>query len=100
MAWAREEFRLGKPDKNGTPLRAHLQAAGIEEPNPQPFPDALAHVWDWFLDLHAGRPSGMGPGPLTWEGIAAWVSLTGIRPAPWEIRAIRELDSAFLACGV
>lgn len=99
MAWAREEFRLGKPDKNGTPLRAHLQAAGVEEPNPKPFPEALAYLWGWFLDLHSGRPYGMGPAPMTWEGVLAWATLTGNYPAPWEVRAIRALDSAFLASG-
>ncbi len=100
MTWAREEFRLGKPDKNGTPLRSHLQAAGMDEPNPHPFPEALGYLWDWFCELSSGRPSGMGPGPLTWEGILAWTTLTGTRPAPWEIRALRALDTAFLNAGV
>ena len=96
MAWAREEFRLSKPDKNGTPLRAHLQTAGIDEPNPHDFPDALTYLWGWFLELASGRTGGMGPNPITWEGIAAWASLTGTTPAPWEIRAIRALDTAYL----
>lgn len=99
MTWAREEFRLGKPDKSGTPLRAHLLAAGIQNPNPHPFPEVLAYLWGWFQDLSAGRTSGFGPGPITWEGMQAWATLTGTYPAPWEIRALRELDAAFLSSG-
>lgn len=97
MAWAREEFRLSKPDKNGTPLRAHLQAAGIDEPNEKPFPEALSYLWGWFCDLASGRTCGMGPNPITWEGIAAWCDLTGTKPARWEVRAIKEIDAAYLA---
>lgn len=97
MAWAREEFRLDRPDTSGTPLRAHLQAAGVEQPNPKPFPEAAAQVWEWFMELATGRTAGLGPNPLTWEGIAAWCDLTGNRPAPWEVRAIKALDLAFLA---
>lgn len=99
MTWAREEFRLGKPDKNGTSLRSHLQAAGVEEPNPHPFPEALGYLWAWFLDLSAGRLSGLGPCPITWEGMSAWAALTGNQMAPWEVRAIRALDAAYLAAG-
>ena len=97
MAWAREEFRLSKTDKNGTSRRAHLESAGVEDPNPKTFPEAMAHVWGWFLELASGRTCGMGANPITWEGMAAWSALTGARPAPWEVRAIRELDSAYLA---
>jgi hypothetical protein len=97
VAWAREEFRLAKPDKNGTSRRAHFEAAGVENPNPLPFPEAMAHVWGWFCDLASGRTCGMGPNPITWEGMAAWCTLTGNRPSPWEVRALRALDSAYLA---
>lgn len=96
MAWAREEFRLAKPDKNGTPLRAHLQAAGIEQPNEMPFPDPLSYLWEWFMELGSGRTGGFGPNPLTWEGISAWCDLTGTRLSPWEVRAIKALDCAYL----
>ena len=96
MTWAREEFRLGKPDKSGTPLRAHLQAAGIQNPNPHPFPDLLGYLWGWFLDLSAGRTGGFGANPITWEGMQAWAALTGTTPAPWEVRTLRALDTAYL----
>lgn len=97
MTWAREEFRLSKTDKTGTTRRAHLEAAGITEPNEKPFPDALAYIWEWFCELGSGRNCGMGANPLTWEAISAWCDLTGTRPAPWEVRAIKALDAAFLA---
>lgn len=97
MAWAREEFRLDRPDKSGTPRREHLRAAGIDNPNPKPFPEGAERVWGWFIDLNAGRTYGMGPNPLTWEGIAAWCALTGNAPALWELTAIKALDAALLA---
>lgn len=99
MEWARQEFKLDRPDKGGTPLRQHLEAAGIENPNPMPFPEGAAHVWGWFLELGSGRTGGFGPNPLTWEGIAAWCHLTGNQLAPWELRAIKALDAAFLTAG-
>ncbi len=100
MTWATEEFRLSKPDKNGTPRRAHLETAGIENPNPHPFPEVLAYLWGWFCELGSGRTCGMGPNPITWEAIQAWAQLTGNSPAPWEVRALRSLDAAYLASTV
>lgn len=97
MAWAREEFRLSKPDKAGTTRRAHLQSAGVEEPNERPFPEAVAYIWSWFLDLASGRTCGMGANPITWEAISVWLSLTGTSPALWEFKAIKALDAAYLA---
>lgn len=99
MAWARHEFRLDRPDKSGTPLRQHLLAAGQSELNPEPFPDLAAHVWGWFQELSTGRTGGFGPNPLTWECIDAWARLTGTRLAPWEVRAIKALDLAYLTAG-
>lgn len=38
----------------------------------------------------------MTPNPLSYQDIAAWVSLTRNQLRPWEVRAIKALDSAYL----
>jgi len=37
----------------------------------------------------------MGPGPLTYEGIKAWMDVTGQRLASWEVAAVKRLDAAW-----
>jgi len=63
-------------------------------------PGALAYVWMWFLDLSATRGSnGFGPSALGFRDIAAWSELMRIRPTPFEVDLIRNLDGLFLiAC--
>jgi len=71
-----------------------------------PLPPALAHVWDWWLELHAGRgllPLGLAgaiPAPLTHAGIGAWAQLAGVTPTPWEVRLLLACDAAYLASRV
>ncbi|MDA8114985.1 MAG: hypothetical protein M0Z43_09715 [Acidithiobacillus sp.] len=39
----------------------------------------------------------MGINPITHAEIMAWAWLTGIKPLPWEVKAIKDIDSAFIA---
>lgn len=56
------------------------------------------HVLEWFWELSAARGSnGFGALPITYGEIAAWQALTGVEPEAWEVKAIREMDMAFLA---
>lgn len=59
-------------------------------------PEAASHVLQWFYDLSATRSVGMALNPISYTEIQAWCSLTGSRPAPWEVAAIRQIDAAFL----
>lgn len=83
-------------------MRDHLEAFRRRTGRPHPLsaapplPPEAAHLWEWFLDLHAARSPGR---PLAWHEIAAWAALSGERPAPWEVRALRALDAAWLAEG-
>jgi aminoglycoside phosphotransferase (APT) family kinase protein len=64
------------------------------DPPAPPFPAVLSYLWQWFCDLSAGiTPNGMTPPTISWEAAAAWASLTGINPQPWEYRAMIALGA-------
>lgn len=66
------------------------------KPEPE-LPADLAHLFAWFLELHAGRQGGgFGPNPLSYEGIEAWSRLSGNTIRPIELMAIKELDAAWI----
>ena len=63
-----------------------------------PCPEAVEHIREWFLSLHAARTAGgFGPNPITYEALAAWATLTHTRPTAWEIETLRALDAAVLS---
>ncbi len=89
---------------DGSTARQHAEAferqTGLKSPelNGPELPPDLAHVWGWFLELHARRGSnGFGSNPLAWGDLLAWSSLTrpGIRLA--ELQAILMIDNAWMA---
>lgn len=102
-AFAEHEFRLGKRDKSGTSLRETLQTVermtGRMPPegvNPVEFPQAVSHLWQWFMQLSNARQPGMGVSPITYPDLHAFFSLYGITPDGWELDAIRVLDGIAL----
>lgn len=61
-------------------------------------PRPTAYLWNYFQDLHSGRPSnGFGPSRLPRSEIRAWEETEGFRLAPWEVRAIVRLDQEWFA---
>lgn len=88
------------------PHRVHLEAmarqgdvaAQFELDNVPPLPPLAAHVWGYFTDLARCRNyAGMGsPLPISYRDIEAWGRVTGNTLAPWELRAVLQLDAAFL----
>lgn len=40
---------------------------------------------------------GMSSAPITWAEMAAWASLSGWRPSPWEAEALAAMSRAYLA---
>jgi len=59
-------------------------------------PAALAHLWEWFSELHGSRAgNGGGPNPIAFTEIEAWSRLTGRLIQPRDVHAIMALDSAF-----
>jgi hypothetical protein len=60
-------------------------------------PSLASHVWVWFCELHEARGGGgMGVSPISYRDIQDWSELTRTRIEPWEIRAIRKVDCAFI----
>lgn len=98
------QFALNRREKDGATLREHLEmaykATGIRHKylkDEKPLPWATAHIWQYFLELHAERPSnGMTPGRITSTAIKDWRELTATRLDLWEIRAIRILDNLWI----
>ena len=100
MSWAEHQFKLNKPDQNGTTEREHLEQVerqigrrieALEAPTP--FPMLISHVWSAFIALSSSRGSGFsGPAPITFEQIKAWKDLTETSIEPWEIEAIKRVD--------
>jgi len=98
------QFRLEKLQKDGATLRQHLQmaytASGImpdELANEIEMPELTAYLWRYFFELNSERSSnGMGPNRLTSTGIKDWCYLTRTSLDPWEVRAIKLLDSLWI----
>ncbi|MFP1634084.1 hypothetical protein ACLB6G_20330 [Zhengella sp. ZM62] len=60
-------------------------------------PLEASHVLHWFYELDAARGSnGFGANPISYPDIAAWRELTGAEPLPWEVRALKAMDAAYL----
>lgn len=61
-------------------------------------PMALQYLWDAFMRIRRRKGAGLnGPLPIEWPDIAAFVTLSGWRFAPWEIEIIEDLDSLWLS---
>lgn len=55
-----------------------------------------AHIWTWFLELHAARSSGMSTNPISFTEIDAYCRLMHVAMSPWELGLIRQLDAIAL----
>lgn len=97
------EFNLEKKQQDGNTLRDHLsmayQATGImpEDLEAKEMPSLGLHVWKYFLELHNERSSnGMGPNKINSTQIKDWCFISSVTLEPWEVRAIRALDNAWM----
>lgn len=62
-----------------------------------PLPEALAYLWGSFVRLRRRKGSnGFAVSPIEWPDFDAFLRLSGMRLAPWEIAAIEDLDDMFL----
>ena len=91
-------------DKEGSSVREHLQGAanrGDEEAAaklaPPPFPDAIAYLYAWLLELDGARDVGMsGLKTFTYPMIESWARLTDQHPEPHEVAALMHLGRVLL----
>lgn len=61
------------------------------------FPQALSHVWDWFVELLPRRSSGgMSVNPLSYAELMSWALLTQTVLLPWEAKLLMRLDDALM----
>lgn len=98
LEFAKNEFELSKPEKDGKTLRSHLEA--VERATRKPMerlhkecPAHLVYLWHWFIDLSNARVPGE---PIGYKDIVAWQEITGITLTPWEAEVIRSLDISYL----
>lgn len=79
-----------------------------------PFPTGLNYLFDvveykddkgvdhsglagWFGELASARTSsGFGGNPISYSEVKAWAELTGRKPSPLEVNALRRLDARYL----
>lgn len=86
-------------------LREHLDTAWRatgEMPtrlaNAPVLPDDCLETWRTFIALRSSCPSnGMGPGRITYSELDAYQRTTGDVLEPWQVRAIRAADGAYIA---
>jgi hypothetical protein len=96
IVFARRRFAGSFDDGRGS-MAAHRASFRRQTGKPAPAkdspPEILAYLFEWFEELSAHRPPGFASaGPISWGEMAAWASMTGRDPHPWEARSIMTLD--------
>ena len=103
-SFAAYQFMLGAPQEDGVALIEHLRL--VEEKTgrtPQALLDAPAlpegceELWRVFRELSDCRAWPFGPQRITFADIDSFQRVTGIVLKPWELKAVRRADKAFLA---
>ena len=92
---------------DGASVREHLESVVLRAKGeaaekakakltPPAFPDALAYLWEWWLELSAARqPSQYGIAALSYVDLSAWSTLTGAKPTAWETATLLAMDRAW-----
>lgn len=56
----------------------------------------VAHIWGYYQEIQASKiVGGMAAAALTFVEIKAWSELMGVKLYPWEVDALRRLDSVW-----
>lgn len=78
---------------------AHFKATGKKPPELDLplIPPGTEGILQAFYDLHATRPSGLGPSAIPLSEIHAWQEVMAVRLTPWEIDTLLHLDRTALA---
>jgi hypothetical protein len=103
LRYAKAQFELSKPGKNGEPLIKQLHDIYIQTGQISPqleklpmLPIFTSHIWKWFCELSRTRSSGFAVQSISWGEIAAYFSLKGITPQRWEVDALVRVDVEFM----
>jgi hypothetical protein len=68
-----------------------------EHYQPEMPPLTLRHLVGWLFEVGPVGSTGMGPVAVSFQEIAAWCSLTGVRLTSWEARMLRQLSHEYLS---
>lgn len=99
------EQAASKDSEGASPQAAHMRQAaaarGLDlgvQTTPPDLPDALEHLWEWFLDLHGARQaSSAGPLPFPYGAILDYAKATGKVIWTWEVKVLKAMDREYLA---
>jgi len=96
-AWLDATVKKATGDKSDTPelsRRERLAKDGIHTPSMPPC--SAQYLLDYLFEIGPTVLVGQGQGPIPQSEIAYWMSNTGIRLTPWEVRTLRCLSVAYL----
>lgn len=103
MDFARHQFVNQRTAGDGSSVGDHMAVVarhrGVDNPlDAGPAcPPEIAYLWGCWNELHEGRSSGgMSLNPISWADIEAYSRVLDERLEPWEARAIRAVDNAYM----
>lgn len=54
------------------------------------------HLLRWLFEVGPTMSNGMGQTPISSTELRDWLSITGVRLTPWEVRTLRILSMAYV----
>ena len=99
----KDKLRLGKLNKAGISKRDELEQIWTQTGKKPKglecleIPEPLEYLWRWFKDLNSSRSlTAYGPTPINIVEIKAWKDLKKLYVRPWEISALKAMDTVLL----
>lgn len=97
IVYARHQVEMNRVESDGVLWRERLAASAktgnpeaIEALRERPFPDPIAYLWHWVLEIRRG----LGMDGFTWQALTGWSRFTKHRPQPHEVEALFAIDAA------
>jgi hypothetical protein len=100
-AFFRDQQKLDDSSTVGEHEASLRRQGAIAKPVAEELPSfepEIAYLWEMWRELHRARGSGgMASNPLSYTEIEAYGRLIDEALEPWEARAIRAVDDAYMA---
>lgn len=74
-----------------------MQHYGLDVPEQPEIPEGTWHIWPIWNRLRARTPAGDSVSPITYQGIEAFIRLTGEPVNSDDIEMLEALDDAFVS---
>lgn len=108
--FATSQFFWGGKRDDGASTQEHVDIANkspfaasvisdqtfAEAPEVKYCPHEVEYIWEWFIELNSTRDAGMQCSGIKHTEITAWSEGMRINITPFERRAIRAIDVAFI----